>query len=364
MDSGTPRERSPESKTKSSEDSHNVATSNEADMAIREKPSSSKTSSMSTSGETDVVDALASQLQNISLPNQILSDLSMDGIVAYIRKKPCRNIVTMVGAGISTAAGIPDFRSPGTGIYHNLKKYNLPYPQAIFELAYFKEHPEPFYELASDLLPGEYRPTKSHFFIKLLEEKGVLLRHYTQNIDNLERLAGISEEKLIEAHGTFYKSHCLGCQNQYGFEWLKRQINRKRIPHCIHCNALVKPDIIFFGENLPRRFYQKMYSDFVECDLLIIMGSSLEVEPFASLALRPSKMCPRLMINLVPVGDNIEFLFGKSANDRDVLWIGDCDAGCQLLADKLGWGDDLIKLLATDETTYSSMERGTAETSC
>lgn len=334
------------------------------DMIVREKPAVSQSSSQSSSRETDVVDALASQLHKICLPNQILCDISIDGIVAYIRQRSSIKIVTMVGAGISTAAGIPDFRSPGTGIYHNLKKYKLPHPQAIFELDYFKEHPEPFYQLASDLLPGEYRPTKSHYFIKLLEEKGVLLRHYTQNIDNLDRMAGISEDKLIEAHGTFYKSHCLGCKHEYGFEWLKRQINRKRIPHCIHCNCLVKPDIIFFGENLPRRFYQNIKTDFNECDLLILMGSSLEVEPFASLALRPSKMCPRLMINLVPVGDNIDFEFGKPDNKRDVLWIGECDAGCQLLADELGWGDELIKLMKSDETKYSCRMTETAETSC
>ncbi|XP_014291547.1 NAD-dependent protein deacetylase sirtuin-2 [Halyomorpha halys] len=334
------------------------------DTSVREKPKSDSRHGDDMSHETDVVDELATQLQNIKLPNQILCDLSIYGIVSYIKKRPCLNIITMVGAGISTAAGIPDFRSPETGIYNNLQKYNLPYPQAIFELEYFKKYPEPFYQLTSDLLPGEYSPTKSHYFIKLLEEKGILLRHYTQNIDNLDRLAGISEDKLIEAHGTFYQSHCLGCKNKYGFEWLKRQIHRKRIPHCIHCNSLVKPDIIFFGESLPHRFYQKMSTDFLNCDLLIIMGSSLEVEPFASLALRPNKMCPRLIINLVPVGDNIGFQFGKANNNRDVLWTGDCDTGCQILADELGWGDELIRLMKSDDTIYSNTLKGTAETSC
>lgn len=73
------------------------------------------------------------------------------------------------------AAGIPDFRSPGSGLYHNLQKYNLPEPQAIFDIGYFKENPEPFFMLAKELLPGSFKPTISHYFIKLLKEKGTCL---------------------------------------------------------------------------------------------------------------------------------------------------------------------------------------------
>jgi NAD-dependent deacetylase sirtuin 2 len=121
-----------------------------------------------------------------------------------------KNIVTMVGAGISTSAGIPDFRSD-SGLYNNLAAYKLPYPEAIFELDYFRENPQPFFRLAKELYPGTFLPTPSHYFCKLLQDKGLLLRHYTQNIDTLERIAGIDESKLVEAHGTFHSNHCIDC---------------------------------------------------------------------------------------------------------------------------------------------------------
>lgn len=80
--------------------------------------------------------------------------------------------------------GIPDFRSPDTGLYSNLEKYNLPFPEAIFDIDFFKSNPKPFFVLVKDLYPGAFNPTPSHCFIRLLHEKGLLLRHYTQVIKN------------------------------------------------------------------------------------------------------------------------------------------------------------------------------------
>nr|CAD7454343.1 unnamed protein product [Timema tahoe] len=120
-----------------------------------------------------------------------------------------------------SGAGIPDFRSPGSGLYHNLEKYKLPDPQAIFEIGFFKVNPQPFFTLAKELYPGTFKPTVCHYFVRLLYEKGLLLRHYTQNIDTLERVAGIPGEKLVEAHGTFHTSHCLKCRKLYDLEWMK-----------------------------------------------------------------------------------------------------------------------------------------------
>ena len=107
------------------------------------------------------------------------------------------------GAGISTSAGIPDFRSPETGLYANLERLNLPHPEAVFELSFFRENPLPFYTLAQELYPGKYRPTITHSFINLLHEKGLLLKLFTQNIDCLEREAGVPGDLIIEAHGSF-----------------------------------------------------------------------------------------------------------------------------------------------------------------
>ena len=78
----------------------------------------------------------------------------------------------MVGAGISVNAGIPDFRTPGTGLYDNLHKYNLPDPTAVFDINFFRENPAPFYLLARELFPGQYLPTPTHYFLRLLHEKG------------------------------------------------------------------------------------------------------------------------------------------------------------------------------------------------
>ncbi|XP_025930376.1 NAD-dependent protein deacetylase sirtuin-2, partial [Apteryx rowi] len=124
---------------------------------------------------------------------------------------------------VLAAAGIPDFRSPGTGLYANLQSYKLPYPEAIFEINFFKQHPEPFFALAKELYPGQFKPTVCHYFMRLLKEKGLLLRCYTQNIDTLERVAGLEPDELVEAHGTFFTSHCLrsSCRQQYSLDWMK-----------------------------------------------------------------------------------------------------------------------------------------------
>ncbi|XP_006619182.1 NAD-dependent protein deacetylase sirtuin-2 isoform X1 [Apis dorsata] len=291
-------------------------------------------------------------------PQKVLHELSIDGIVDYIKEKENCKIITMAGAGISTSAGIPDFRSPTSGLYHNLEKYNLPHPQAIFELDFFIENPEPFFMLARELLPDDgFKPTPSHYFIRLLWEKGLLLRHYTQNIDTLERVAGLPPEKLVEAHGTFHSGRCLKCRAPYTLPWMKEKIFKNIVPKCEECNeGIVKPDIVFFGEMLPERFHYLADRDFLQADLLIIMGSSLVVQPFASLVDRVRPNCPRLLINKEKVGtqDRLSRLLGlrhglmfdtHSAGGRDVAWLGDCDTGCQLLADKLSWGDELKDLI-------------------
>ena len=87
-----------------------------------------------------------------------------------------------------------------------MQKYDLPNPQAIFEINYFKARPSAFYHLARELFPGTFAPTPTHYFIRLLHEKGLLLRCFTQNIDSLETLAGLPEDKMVAAHGIFYHS--------------------------------------------------------------------------------------------------------------------------------------------------------------
>ncbi|XP_068004584.1 NAD-dependent protein deacetylase sirtuin-3, mitochondrial isoform X4 [Melanerpes formicivorus] len=113
--------------------------------------------------------------------------LSLREVAEQLRRLERRRVVVMAGAGISTPSGIPDFRSPGSGLYSNLAQYDIPYPEAIFELMYFFANPKPFFTLAKELYPGNYRPNYAHYFLRLLHDKGLLLRLYTQNIDGLER---------------------------------------------------------------------------------------------------------------------------------------------------------------------------------
>ncbi|XP_038206833.1 NAD-dependent protein deacetylase sirtuin-2-like isoform X2 [Zerene cesonia] len=305
-----------------------------------------------------------------SSTEKVLDEVTLDGIVKWMKNEKCKNVITLSGAGISTSAGIPDFRSPETGLYHNLQKYNLPEPQAIFEINFFRQNPKPFFTLAKELFPGNFKPTVSHYFIKLLHEKGLLLRHYTQNIDTLERGAGIPDDKIVEAHGTFYTSHCLDCRKQYSLEFIKERIFADEIPICTECPGIVKPDIVFFGESLPERFQNCLQEDFQKCDMLIIMGSSLEVQPFASLIDMVPEWCPRLLINREKAGmrSPILRLWGLMSGGlqldedsvRDVARLGDCDEGCQDLADRLGWGEELRALVARE---HERLEREGAITS-
>jgi len=103
---------------------------------------------------------------------------------------------------------------------------------------------------------GKYLPTFAHYFIRLLEKKGMLLRNYTQNIDSLERLAGISPDIPVEAHGSFATVHCIRCGKEDSNQRIKEAILQKSVPMCSHCKSgVLKPDIVFFGENLPSRFF-------------------------------------------------------------------------------------------------------------
>lgn len=301
--------------------------------------------------------------QDDAIVDKVIPELTFEGLSSHWRKYGFKNIVTMVGAGISTSAGIPDFRSPGSGLYNNLKKYKLPNPTAIFEVDYFERNPAPFFELAKELYPGSFEPTPAHYFVRLLHEKGLLQRHYTQNIDTLDRLAGIPSNKIIEAHGSFYTNHCLKCKEEYDMAWMKEKIFLDEIPRCTHCNGLVKPDIVFFGENLPSSFYTSPDEDFKDCDLLIIMGTSLEVQPFASLITRAGPRCVRLLINRDAVGrssfapwmdaNEKSLLYGKPKNIRDVAFLGDCDAGVMELAEALGWEEELCQLISDGQKEIS-----------
>ena len=326
----------------------------------------------------------------------ILPSFTVDAIADIIRSNKASNILVLTGAGISVSSGIPDFRSPGTGLYDNLQRFNLPDPQAMFTLSYFRRNPEPFITLARELYPTLFTPSPTHHFLSLLQRKGVLLRCYTQNIDGLEYLAELPHDKLVQAHGGFHSSHCIDCDTDIPAAVNKADIMAGRITRCPKCNGLVKPRIVFFGESLPYEFHSGIHRDFPRCDLLICMGTSLTVQPFASLIDRVGESVPRLLINNEPVGkgsmdeydsddeeaeesmlhqllrqlnmsagsvtpatlaalkdrvrrlqrDSGGFKYHLPTNRRDVFLQSDCDGGVRQLCDLIGWRQELEDMVS------------------
>ena len=267
-----------------------------------------------------------------------LKKRTLDGVADYIKSGRVKKIVIMAGAGISTSAGIPDFRSPETGLYANLARLNLPYAEAVFDISYFRQNPSPFYTLARELYPGKYRPTVTHSFFKLLHDKGLLLKLFTQNIDCLEREAGIPDDAIVEAHGSFATQKCIDCSKPYPDKEMKEHVEKGTAPRCPKCKGLVKPEIVFFGEQLPRKFHVNHELP-ASADLCIVLGTSLTVHPFASLPTICSEGCPRVLINKERVG-------GLGSRPDDVLLLGDCDTGVRRLAKACGWEEELEKLWA------------------
>ncbi|NXM02134.1 SIR2 deacetylase, partial [Tyrannus savana] len=263
-------------------------------------------------------------------PERVLDELSLDGVSRFLRSEQ--------------SAGIPDFRSPGTGLYANLQSYDLPYPEAIFEISFFKQNPEPFFALARELYPGQFKPTVCHYFMRLLQDKGLLLRCYTQNIDTLERVAGLDPERLVEAHGTFFTSHCLrpSCRQPYSLSWMKERIFSSLVPKCEKCQGLVKPDIVFFGESLPSRFFTLLQS-------VSGVGGPEPALNSGDFGIPKVISGPSGVLG-TPLGD-----FGVSLfSCRDVAWLGDCDSGCLALAELLGWKEELEELVRREHAAIDA----------
>lgn len=279
---------------------------------------------------------------------------SIDTLASLLSENPKSKVIFLVGAGASTSCGIPDFRSPKTGLYNNLSKLNLPYAEAVFDIDFFKENPRPFYMLASELYPGKFKPSKFHFLLRLFQDKNRLQRIYTQNIDTLERQAGIKQDFIIEAHGSFAENHCTKCNKIFQFGVFKKKIDEfekdpteNDFARCDECGSLMKPKIVFFGENLPSKFFETWDNDLDVLNkdkksdfIVIVVGTSLTVYPFASLPGEIPSSIKRSLINLELVGD-----FLNEPRKSDIVIKGNSDDVAQLIADKLGWSKDLQKLI-------------------
>ncbi|RLL95598.1 hypothetical protein CFD26_103804 [Aspergillus turcosus] len=265
-----------------------------------------------------------------------MSDI--ENIANLIKGGQVHRIVVLVGAGISTAAGIPDFRSPQSGIYDRLKPLKLPYPEAIFHIEYFKHTPEPFYAIARARHPRNLKPTITHAFLALLAKKNLLHFLFTQNIDGLERDAGVPEDKILNAHGNWRTQRCWKCETPYPDNLMKQAIQTGTVPYCqvAGCGGAVKPDVVFFGQSLPAEFDEKE-NKVSEADLMLVMGTSLKVAPCSRLPPQAPRGVPRVLINRETAGD-----FGTRT--EDVCILGDCDDGVRKLADALGWTEEMESL--------------------
>lgn len=182
---------------------------------------------------------------------------NLDDVVNLIRTS--KKIIVLSGAGISVSSGIPDFRSRD-GIYARLSVDfpDLPDPQAMFDIHYFKRDQRPFYKFAKEIYPGQFKPSIGHKFVKLIEQNGRLLRNYTQNIDTLEQAVNI--ERLITCHGSFSTASCTNCDYKVDGSFIREDVFAQRIPRCPRCPeheqelAVLKPDIVFFGEGMRYAF--------------------------------------------------------------------------------------------------------------
>ena len=185
-----------------------------------------------------------------------------------------RRIVFFGGAGVSTASGIPDFRSPG-GLYAG-EEDGLS-PELILSKSFFWLQPEKFFDFyRKHLLFPDARPNAAHRYLFELEKRDRLRGIVTQNIDGLHRAAG--NIRVYELHGSVRENHCVECNASYPMEFMLRS---EGIPRC-ECGGVVRPDIVLYGEPLPKYVCIGARREIANADTLIVAGTSLSVEPAAS----------------------------------------------------------------------------------
>lgn len=184
--------------------------------------------------------------------------------------------MALTGAGISVPSGIPDFRTPGEGIWEKAD------PMEVAHIDAFRQDPErfwSFYRRRFEML-GDKQPNDAHRALAQLESEGLLEAVVTQNIDRLHRKAGST--RLIEVHGTIETSSCTECEASFPLEKVE-SLFTNGVAHCPGCQGLVKPDVVLFGELLPDAAINEAQQLAERCELLLCVGSSLEVYPVAGL---------------------------------------------------------------------------------
>jgi NAD-dependent deacetylase len=190
--------------------------------------------------------------------------------------RSAKNIIALTGAGISTPSGIPDFRSPGSGLW---ERYD---PMEVASILAFRYDPERFYDWMRPRakLILEAQPNPAHIALAQLEQAGYLHGLITQNIDDLHRRAGT--ERVVEIHGHLRQATCISCFRSFTTEAMLIDFAETgRIPRCEDCGGILKPCAVLFGEQLPMDAVRQAQRWIKNCDLLLAAGSSLEVVPVA-----------------------------------------------------------------------------------
>jgi NAD-dependent deacetylase len=226
-----------------------------------------------------------------------------------------RHAVILTGAGVSTPSGIPDFRSEGAGLWSRDE------PLEVASLITFRTHPEQFFAwfrpLVSQIINAQ--PNPAHFALAELEKRGYLRAIITQNIDVLHQKAGAKH--VIEMHGTLNTLACTQCFKRYGYEtFLPPFIESGQMPRCPACNAILKPDVILFGEQLPQKAWHEAQREARACDLMIVAGSSLEVLPVAGLPMQSlDRGAHLIIINNIPTYLNVRADINLLEDVADVI---------------------------------------------
>jgi NAD-dependent deacetylase len=200
----------------------------------------------------------------------------IDRLASLLREAD--SVVALTGAGISVPSGIPDFRSAGTGLWENVD------PMEVAHIDAFRRDPKVFWKFYGDRFQTleDKEPNGAHRALADLEERGVLDAVVTQNIDRLHRKAGSRE--LVEVHGTIDHSSCLRCRAQYPIGEVRARLaaDTDGVPRC-DCGEPLKPDVVLFGEFLPEGALERAYALASGADVLLCVGTSLEVHPIAQL---------------------------------------------------------------------------------
>jgi NAD-dependent deacetylase len=189
-----------------------------------------------------------------------------------------KRAVVLTGAGVSVPSGIPDFRSPGTGFWENVD------PMEVAHIDAWRRDPDRFWSFYGDRFASlvDKQPNEAHYALAELERLGHIRAVITQNIDRLHRTAG--SERLVEVHGSIEHSICLQCRGRVPLKQVIQQLRAgDGAPECPACVAPLKPDVVLFGELLPEQAMSEAQALALDADLMVCVGSSLEVYPVAGL---------------------------------------------------------------------------------